>query len=194
MVPNISSWDCVVLEQNFVLSSIRSKYFGNSGDINLRSIRRTDMKTIVVKDEKEGMADAIAGDENASSLPMTEKWIAWQDQNRQSRGQDETISKRTRWLISTCDMGSSIFPFETLFKQEIETLLKKQYPGSPDNIPFVADFVLEAPWKDSISGSLFDPIWQQFFGNEWIPWKKTARQTKFLKAYRQLAPYLAHYE
>jgi len=61
-------------------------------------------------------------------------------------------------------------------------------------MPFVAEFILEEPWQEPINGGLIDHWWRDLFGDEWIPWEKAERRAKFPKAYKELAPYLAHYE
>lgn len=186
-VPDISSWDCIILEQKFMLSD----HFDDLARVGIRSIRRTDRKTFVVKENEQVEVEIVSNYKTVTNVPVKEKWVEWTELDYDYSSDDmlksvrKSVRKKTRWLISSDGMDKSVYPFEALFEKHKE---------NPSEIPFVADFILSKPWKDSIGPTLLDTFWKRLFRNKWIPWKKADRQSKFPKAYRDLAPYLAHYE
>ena len=182
LVPDLSLWDCVVLEGTWDLSlmnktkvryssdDISSQFNLKDGELMIDQFRLTDDKTYSpnVEDKPEGLPG------------FTEKNIEWTATHKKR----VTEKKITRWLIESDRMPASKYPFESLIKIE----------NNQFDIPFVAELILATPWRTTISADLLDYWWQRFFGEEWIPWGIAERHVKFPEAFKELAPYIARYE
>lgn len=191
LVQNLGAWDCVIMQGGLFFSKLEgsfgegshykciSKLLKAGGEgFAIQQLRFTDNSA-----EKRPRVKPGSNDDGELMPGIKENWYQW----RTTPEYNEPGGRRrkNRWLIESLEMSASKYPFESLLTKPMHNRFE---------IPFVAEFILHKPWSESLDDGLLDHWWKKFFGEEWLPWKKSERRQRFPGAFKELAPYIARYE
>lgn len=201
LVPNLTSWDCIVLSNgaSFSLPLLEDMGYDYHGGIRYHKhrvinmsewqitpefpilhYRYTTMDTFFDKltTQTKKKHNTITKSKQYITVSTTEKTY-WKERI------DGENCFRTRLRVESLGLPESKYPFSSL---QLESDLSQR-----EN-PFVAEFVLKENWNGLINGGLLGHWWSIIFGDMWIPWSKNDRKIRFPKAYKELEPYLSYYE